>query len=189
VTSFRARAPSRAQTNESTRVAKKKQPAPSSQKRPGPALPNLFRGRGLGFTINYPDGWEAERLDDKTVQIVGPAVEEAMQVHALVMAQGYASDGTTAESLMETLRAQIAAEHPKAEFQPVKNLGLAGGKLTGKQCVVVYYEGWDRIRQWQGILKKEDGSYIAALVRGPIEAMNANVQNINKMIDSLSPTR
>jgi hypothetical protein len=52
-----------------------------------------------------------------------------------------------------------------------------------------YYEGWEHRRQWQGILEKQDGTYIVMFILGPLELKDAHVPTINQIINSLSPTR
>jgi hypothetical protein len=183
VTSFRAQAGSAPQ------AAQEKHQAASKGNISSPALPHLFRGRGLGFTVNYPKGWEATRLDDTTVQILGPGHSDDNRIEALIMVQGHPGAGDTPESLMEKLRAQILGDYPDAKFSPAKDFVLAGGRLSGQQCVAEYYEAWEKKRQWQGIMRKDDGSYIVMFVAGPQAVMMANVPNIDKIINSLSPTR
>jgi hypothetical protein len=183
VTSFRAQA-----VNTPKTAQKKQQEAPKRSPS-SPSLPHLFRGRGLGFTVNYPSGWEAERLDDATVQILGPGNADGSRIQAHIMFQGSPGEGATPESLMEKLKAQIAGDYPKAKFMNDKNVKIADGMLTGRQSVAEYYEGWEHQRQWQGIFRKLDGTYIVMLISGPQDMMQANVPNLDKIINSLSPTR
>jgi hypothetical protein len=179
VTSFRAQG-----ENVSQPVQQNQQEDPERSPS-SPPLPHLFRGRGLGFTVNYPKGWEATRLDDTTVQILGPR----NTIEALIMLQGHPGAGDTPESLMEKLRAQILGDYPEAQFSTARKVVLADGLLTGQQCVAEYFEGGEQRRQWQGIMKKEDGSYIVMFVSGSQEVMMANVTKVDKIINSLSPTR
>jgi hypothetical protein len=167
---------------ESVELLPEDSPAPD----PTPSLPRLFRGRGLGFTVNYPQGWQAERTDDKTVEIRGPENSELAGVRALFQSSG---QGFEPQSVVAQIQQQIRESHPKAKISDVGDLVLAGGSLSGYQFYADFYQGWDAMRQVLGVLTDGNGAAFMILVEGPQEAIDGNRPVIEAMMSSLSPTR
>ncbi len=126
----------------------------------------IFSGPGLGYTVNYPPGWIAERQGNHVLVIGGkpgtPAYFATINLQNIKKPDTRAEPDKAVSTALRDLKIRISSTDRHAQFSdegPYEYL-KPGVRLAGGQFTVVYDQGKIRYKQWTIVLPRPNEDII-----------------------------